>query len=442
MIPWDPRALAVVRCLEEAGHRAVLVGGCVRDSLLSRPPHDYDAATSARPEEILSACRRWRCLDVGIRHGTVTVLADGLPVEVTTFRREGRYSDHRRPDQVAFTHSLEEDLARRDFTVNAMAWGSEGLIDPFGGRADLEQGVVRCVGEPDRRFEEDALRVLRGLRLAAQLSFSLCPDTAAALRRHVPQLSFVAWERISAEWIRLLCAPAAGDVLLAFPEAAVQVLPELGPCVGFDQRNPHHCWDVYTHSVKALEQVAPVPALRLAALLHDAGKPAVFTLDATGTGHFYGHPRVSAELARDALTRLRLDTALRERAVLLVERHHLPVEGGRSWTGRWFSRLGEEAFFQLLELKRADALACAPGEPDGLAHLEQAAEEARALLAQRPCLTLKELAVNGRDALAAGLEGPAIGRALHSLLEQVAEGKLPNRREDLLPLLRQGDSCI
>ena len=312
MIPWDPRALAVVRCLEEAGHRAVLVGGCVRDSLLSRPPHDYDAATSARPEEILSACGRWRCLDVGIRHGTVTVLADGLPVEVTTFRREGRYSDHRRPDQVSFTHSLEEDLARRDFTVNAMAWGSEGLIDPFGGRADLEQGVVRCVGEPDRRFEEDALRVLRGLRLAAQLSFSLCPDTAAALRRHVPQLSFVAWERISAEWIRLLCAPAAGDVLLAFPEAAVQVLPELGPCVGFDQRNPHHCWDVYTHSVKALEQVAPVPALRPAALLHDAGKPAVFTLDETGTGHFYGHPRVSAELARDSLTRLRLDTALRE----------------------------------------------------------------------------------------------------------------------------------
>ena len=432
MIPWDPRALAVVRCLDEAGHRAVLVGGCVRDSLLSRPPHDYDAATSARPEEILSACRRWRCLDVGIRHGTVTVLADGLPVEVTTFRREGRYSDHRRPDQVAFTHSLEEDLARRDFTVNAMAWGSEGLIDPFGGRADLEQGVVRCVGEPDRRFEEDALRVLRGLRLAAQLDFALEEETAAAVRRHLPELSHVAWERVREEFLRLICSPGAGRVLLDFPEMAVQVLPELGPAVGFDQRNFHHLYDVYTHSVRALEGVSPSPALRLAALLHDVGKPSTFTLDESGTGHFYGHDRAGLPLADRALERLRVDRETRERALLLIARHHLPVEDGRRWAGRWARRLGTRALLELLELKGADGAAC--GTPDGgqRALLDRARAQVLALEAEGACLTLRELAVNGHDALAAGLKGPAVGTALNALLDRVAQGELENDRETLL----------
>ena len=211
MTGWDPRALAVLERLERAGFRAVLVGGCVRDRLLGLSSHDYDVAASALPEQVEAACADLPCVETGIRHGTVTVLSGGLPVEVTTFRREGGYSDHRRPDRVEFTQSLEEDLARRDFTVNAVAWERNGRVtDPFGGRADLEQRLVRCVGEPDRRFEEDALRVLRGLRLAAQLGFSLHPDTAAALRRHIPQLSLVAWERIWAEFVRLLCSPGAG----------------------------------------------------------------------------------------------------------------------------------------------------------------------------------------------------------------------------------------
>ena len=435
MVHWDPRALEVLWRLEAAGYRAVLVGGCVRDSLLDIPPHDYDAATSALPQETEIACAGLRCVETGLKHGTVTVLSGGLPVEVTTFRREGAYSDHRHPDRVEFTSDLTEDLARRDFTINAMAWENGGLVDLFGGQADLRNRIVRCVGDPDRRFEEDALRLLRGLRLAAQLNFTLHPDTAAAIRRHAPQLVHVAWERISAEFVRLLCSPGAGQVLLDFPEVITQILPELAPAVGFDQKNPHHIYDVYTHSVKAMEQVPPRPALRLAALLHDVGKPAVFSLDQQGVGHFYGHPKVSAALADRALERLRLDRATRERAVTLVSRHDLPVEPTETWAGRWLSRLGEDIFFDLLELKRGDALACAPRESGGLEALERTEQAARALLSRRPCLTLRDLAVNGRDALAAGLSGPAVGRALNRLLEQVAEGALPNDRALLLEKL-------
>ena len=431
MLPWDPRAIEVLDRLRRAGHRAVLVGGCVRDSLLSAPLHDYDAATSARPEEVMAACAGLHVVETGLKHGTVTVFNDGLPVEVTTFRREGSYSDHRRPDRVDFTPDLAQDLARRDFTINAMAWEAEGIVDLFGGQADLEMGLIRCVGDPDRRFGEDALRILRGLRLAAQLNFSIHPDTAAAIRRHTPELAHVAWERIAAEFVRLLCSPGAGQVLLDFPQVVTQILPELAPAVGFDQRNPHHCYDVYTHSVQAMEGVPPEPVLRLSALLHDVGKPAAFSLDEEGVGHFYGHPKVSAALTDRALTRLRLDRATREEVVALVARHDLPVEVSEAWAGRWLSRLGEETFFRLLALKRGDALACVPRE-EGVEHLVRVDELARELLSRQPCLALKDLAVNGRDALAAGLAGPAVGHALKKLLAQVAEGSLPNERAILL----------
>lgn len=428
---WDPRALEVLDRLEQAGHRAVLVGGCVRDSLLSIPPHDYDAATSALPHQIKEACRELHCLDIGLKHGTITVLSSGIAVEVTTFRRETTYSDHRHPDAVEFTDRLEEDLARRDFTINALAWSAEGITDLFGGRADLDAKVVRCVGDPHRRFEEDALRLLRGLRLAAQLDFTIESNTDSAIRRHAGDLAHVAWERIAAEFLRLICSPGAGRILLEFPEVVAQILPELAPSMGFDQRNPHHVYDVYTHSVKAMETVPPVPALRLAALLHDVGKPESFSLDEHGVGHFYGHPKPGTALADRALERLRLDKSTRTRVVELVERHHLPVEDSERWAGRWLSRLGEDLFFDLLALKRGDALACAGGAAD-LPHLDRAEQLARDLLERQPCLTLKDLAVNGRDALAAGLEGPQIGQALNALLDRVAEGSLPNARAVLL----------
>ena len=435
MLNWDKRALEVLDVLRKNGHRAVLVGGCVRDSLLSIPLHDYDGATSALPEEMKRACAQFHCVETGIKHGTLTVISGGLPVEVTTFRQESGYSDHRRPDRVEFTDSLTADLARRDFTVNAIAWEPEGITDPFGGQEDLKNHLIRCVGDPDQRFEEDALRVIRGLRLAAQLGFDLHPDTAAAIRRHAEDLSLVAWERISAEFLRLICSPGAVQILLDFPEIVTQILPELKPAVGFDQKTWHHIYDIYTHSVKALELVPPVPALRLAALLHDVGKPSVFSTDENGQGHFYNHVPKSVELAGTALTRMKLDKATRSKVLLLIERHHLPVEATNCWVGKWLSRLGQENFFDLLALKRADSGASAyhPGEAERFDAIEALAREH---LAAAPCLTLKDLAVNGRDAVAAGLTGPEIGQRLHSLLEQVAEGSLPNDRETLLPYLK------
>ena len=436
MFDWDSRAVSVLERLEKAGHRAVLVGGCVRDSLLGIPPHDYDAATSALPEEIKAACEDLPCLDIGLKHGTITVLSGGISVETTTFRKETTYSDHRHPDAVEFTSELREDLARRDFTINAMAWERGSIVDPFDGQGDLGAKLVRCVGDPNRRFEEDALRILRGLRLAAQLEFDIHPDTAAAIRRHADDLRHVAQERIWTEFSRLLCSPGAKKILLAFPEVVCRIIPELAPCVGFDQRNFHHRYDVYTHSVVALDNTPPLLPLRLAALLHDAGKPDTFSLDETGTGHFYSHPAVSTALADSALRRLRVSNELRTQALCLIERHDLPVLPERSWVGRWLSRLGEENFFLLLALKRGDRAACADPTPPSPDPLEQAEQLAKDLLDQRACFSLKDLAINGNDCLAVGLKGKEVGDALQFLLERVSCGDLPNERTTLLSTLK------
>ena len=437
MFHWDDRALDVLNRLTAAGHRAVLVGGCVRDSLLGIPPHDYDAATSALPDEIRAACAGLTCLDIGLKHGTITVLSGGIPVETTTFRKETTYSDHRHPDAVEFTNDLTEDLARRDFTVNAIAWESSGIADPFGGQADLKRRLIRCVGDPDRRFEEDALRILRGLRLAAQLEFTIHPDTAAAIRSHAPDLAHVAWERIWAEFSRLLCSPGAQEVLLSFPEVVCQIIPELAPCVGFDQKNFHHRYDVYTHSVMALANTPPLLPVRLAALLHDAGKPETFSLDERGVGHFYGHPKHSVALADTALRRLRLPNDLREQVLTLIERHDLPVEPERKWVGRWLARLGEDTFSLLLHLKRGDRAACADPAPPSPDPFEVAESLALELLEEHACLSLKDLAVDGRDCLSAGLRGKEIGQTLQRLLDAVSEGVIPNERGILLDRIKK-----
>lgn len=437
MFHWDYRALDVLNRLTAAGHRAVLVGGCVRDSLLGIPPHDYDAATSALPDEIRAACAGLTCLDIGLKHGTITVLSGGIPVETTTFRKETTYSDHRHPDAVEFTNDLTEDLARRDFTVNAIAWESSGIADPFGGQADLKRRLIRCVGDPDRRFEEDALRILRGLRLAAQLEFTIHPDTAAAIRSHAPDLAHVAWERIWAEFSRLLCSPGAQEVLLSFPEVVCQIIPEFAPCVGFDQKNFHHRYDVYTHSVMALANTPPLLPVRLAALLHDAGKPKTFSLDERGVGHFYGHPKHSVALADTALRRLRLPNDLREQVLTLIERHDLPVEPERKWVGRWLARLGEDTFSLLLHLKRGDRAACADPAPPSPDPFEVAESLALELLEEHACLSLKDLAVDGRDCLSAGLRGKEIGQTLQRLLDAVSEGVIPNERSILLDRIKK-----
>ena len=432
-MPAIPEAVReILETLEAAGHEAWCVGGCVRDALLGRAPEDWDVTSSALPEETMALFGS-RAVPTGLKHGTVTVRAADRPVEVTTYRVDGAYRDHRRPERVTFTRSLEEDLGRRDFTVNAMALNLRGeLRDPFGGRRDLAAGVLRCVGDPDRRFREDALRILRGMRFAAELELELEPSTAEALLQSRALLEDVAPERIQAELKKLLRGPRAAAVLRACPQVVGVFWPEILPMVGFDQRNIHHCHDVWEHSLRALEAVPGDPALRCAALLHDVGKPSSFTLDENGTGHFYGHAAVSCELAEGMLRRLKFPNAFRERVVRLIRWHDRDIPRTDRGVGRALRLLGEEELRLLLALKRADNLAQAPAYRDRQAEIDKGEAILDRLLAEEACFSLRQLAVNGHDLLALGLRGVAVGRTLETLLNKVADGELPNERAALL----------
>lgn len=427
----------ILRTLEAAGHEAWCVGGCVRDALSGRTPEDWDVTTSALPEETLAMFAP-RSEPTGLKHGTVTIKTEEGPVEVTTFRIDGTYHDHRRPDSVTFTASLEEDLARRDFTVNAMALNLRGeLRDPFGGRTDLKYGDLRCVGNPDRRFQEDALRILRGMRFSAVLGLDEDGETEQAMDRNRELLRDIAPERIQAELMKLLCGQYAKEALDNHPYVIGVFWPEVLPMLHFDQRNIHHCYDVWNHSTVALANTPPVPELRCAAFLHDIGKPSVFTLDENGVGHFYGHAKASVALADAMLRRLKCPNEFRERVVRLVEWHDRDIPRTDKGLRRALRLLGEEDLRLLLSLKRADNLAQAPAYRGRQAEIRKAEEILDKLLAEDACFSLKKLAVRGGDLLALGLAGPEIGMALDMLLSRVVDGELPNRREVLLEEVRK-----
>ena len=416
--------------LESAGHQAWCVGGCVRDLRLGRTPVDWDVTSSALPEETMALFGE-RAVPTGLKHGTVTVRTEDQPVEVTTFRKDGAYRDHRRPETVTFTDSLEEDLRRRDFTVNAMALDLRGTFrDPFGGLGDLERGILRCVGEPERRFHEDALRILRGLRFSACLGFVLEEKTASAIREKKELLRDITPERVWAELSRLLTGRWADEVLRAYPEVVGVFWPELLPMIGFDQRTRHHCYDVWEHTLHALAAVEPDVVLRCTMLLHDVGKPEMFTLDDRGHGHFKGHPARSAALTEDMLRRLRVDNATRETVVRLVEWHDRNIPRTDQGLRRALRDLGEADLRRLLAVKRADNQAQA--HQDLLGEIDKAEAILDRLLAEGACVSLGQLAVRGGDLTALGLRGPAIGRMLDLLLDRVVDGDVPNEREILL----------
>ena len=429
-------AAEVLAALEAAGHEAWCVGGCVRDSLLGRTPQDWDVTTSARPEAVMDIFAD-RAVPTGLAHGTVTVKTGGGPVEVTTFRRDGTYRDHRRPQTVTFTDSLEEDLCRRDFTINAMALDLRGdLADPLGGRADLAAGVLRCVGEPDQRFREDALRILRGVRFAAALGFTLEPETDRSLRANRSLLSEIAPERIWSELCGLLVASGAEAALRAYPEVIGVFWPEILEMVGFPQRNRHHCYDVWEHTLHALGAVPSELILRLTMLLHDIGKPSCCTLDENGCGHFRGHPARSAAMAENMLRRLRADNDTRETVTRLVFWHDRNIPRTRPGVARALRQLGETDLRRLFLIKRADNLAQDPAYRSMQAEIDKAERILNQLLAEKSCVSLEQLAVRGGDLLALGFVGPAVGRTLKVLLDQVVEEQLPNERTILLEYAR------
>ncbi|MBR5888528.1 MAG: CCA tRNA nucleotidyltransferase [Akkermansia sp.] len=447
MILIPSHALTVVERLERYGYEAYVVGGCVRDSLLGRNPKDWDVCTNALPEEVLRVFKRFHVIKTGLQHGTVTVMVDKQPVEVTTFRIDGAYTDNRHPDSVNFVSRVEEDLARRDFTINAMAYNpTRGLVDAFDGQADLKAGVIRCVGEPDARFNEDGLRILRALRFAARYNFGIETETAFSIHRNRHLLENVSVERIFTELKGILIGEGVLGMMQAFPDVFAVIIPELAPTIGFEQHNPHHCYDVWTHTAHAVQAAPADEVIRLALLLHDIAKPATFTRGEDGKGHFYGHGTKGAELARSIMRHLKSDIATLDKVVTLVREHDNTLPTTAPGMRRCIGRLGLEPLQHLLAIKQADMDAQSTHErPKKQAVLREARLLLEDVLEGTPAYSVGDLALAGRDLIAMGLKpGPAMGSILKTLLAEVQDEMLSNTREALEPraieLIKQSQS--
>lgn len=424
--------LGCLERLEKAGFRAWAVGGCVRDACLGKTPHDFDLCTDALPEQIQAAFPDRELVLAGVKHGTVGVVTPEGVVEITTLRTEGDYRDGRHPQWVKFVPELREDLLRRDFTINAMAWNPrEGLQDPFGGREDLETGILRAVGDPEQRFREDVLRILRGVRFAVRFNLTVEENTLAAMETLAPLMEGLSRERVFAELCALLPG-ITGPELIRFAPVITEVVPELKPMVGFDQHSPHHAYDLYTHTAHVVGAVPGDLTLRWAALLHDVGKITTFTLDETGRGHFYGHAQASAEAADTILRRLKAPTALREGAAVLIRHHMTRLEEDKRLLKRRVRILGWETVEELLQLQEADMGSKGTGEEQDFDQFRRIRALLGEIRAENACLRLQDLAVNGKDMMALGLRGPDIGKTLNALLDAVLEERVPNDREALL----------
>ena len=423
---------ACMNRLEEAGFAAYVVGGCVRDACLGLTPADYDMCTAALPEQTEAIFADHRLVLAGKKHGTVGVVTEDGVIEITTFRTEGDYLDNRHPEWVAFVPDIEQDLARRDFTVNAMAYSpTRGYADPFGGRNDLKTKTLRAVGEPEKRFQEDSLRILRGVRFAVRYGLTPEKQTLDAMisMRHL--MDNLARERVFEELCKLFPLVSADD-LLRFASVLAAAIPELESCIGFEQHNPHHLHDVYGHTVQVVAAVPNDLILRWAALLHDIGKPSTFTRDEQGRGHFYGHAKESAALADAILRRLKAPTALREQVVLLVAQHMTPLTPDRKLLRRRLSALGTDTLQRLLVLQEADWDGKGTDEVRENGDFSEIRQILSDLEAEAACLSLKDLAINGHDLMALGITGPAIGKTLNRLLSQVLDEQLPNEKNMLL----------
>lgn len=432
-----PYVKAVVDSLEDKGFQAYLVGGCVRDFVSGINPHDYDITTNALPEEMKDCFRELYCIDTGIKHGTVTVVSEGKPVEVTTFRVDGEYRDSRRPESVSFTTELREDLARRDFTVNAMAYsGKTGIVDLFGGEKDLKDGILRAVGNPKKRFKEDALRIMRALRFSSCKGFEIEKETEKALISCSDGLLNISAERIFEELLKLLTGENCLRVLLKYPEVLGVFIPEIIPMVGFSQHSRYHRYDVWKHTAHAVAAAPYDIIVRLAMLLHDVGKPPKFFMDVKGAGHFYGHEELSSGMAGRILIRLKSDRKTRDKVCFIIKNHHLKVEDSDKSVKRALSKVGAEAFFQIMEVQKADDSAKAEFCKKRLPEIDGIIRRARTIIGKGECLSVKGLEINGNDLLERGFKGKEIGEELERLLGLVVEGKLPNEKNSLLKALK------
>ena len=434
-------ALAALDALEQAGHEAWFVGGCVRDALMGRPVNDYDIATSATWEQTEQAvlAAGLTAHRTGVKHGTLTAVADGQAIEITTYRADGEYSDGRHPDQVKFVTSIEEDLARRDFTVNALAYHPErGILDCWGGLRDLEDRTIRTVGDAEQRFFEDGLRVLRGCRFASQLGFSIDETTLAAMKKSKTMLFRVANERIVAELDKMLMGDFVHDALMDTIDVLVIIMPELAACKGFEQHTPYHIYDVWEHIAWVVQHAPKTRIARWAALLHDIGKPGAFYME-NGRGHFLGHPMLSVTLGGQILDRLGMSSAFKDKVLKVVRLHDYQIAATTRSVKRALNWLdGDvELFRTLCDIKVADALSQSDLSEKRLTLARELPAVLDEVIASQDAFTVAQLAVNGHDVMALGIPaGPEVGALLSRALEEVIDDRLPNEREALLAFLK------
>ncbi|MBQ2581581.1 MAG: CCA tRNA nucleotidyltransferase [Ruminococcus sp.] len=425
--------------LHAQGFKAYIVGGCVRDAVLGKTPNDYDICTDCTPDVMKKVFSGFTTIETGIKHGTLTVLIDRQPLEITTFRSDGTYTDHRKPDSVKFEKELSEDLKRRDFTVNALCCNDdEGVVDMFGGLDDIKNKVIKCVGKPQERFDEDALRILRALRFSSVLDFEIEPATSQAIHEQKELLRAISAERIAAELKKLLCGRDPARILLEYRDVFAVIIPQLAPCFDFAQNNPHHCYDVYTHICNSVNNIEPDWVLRLAMLLHDVGKPLVHTVDENGIDHFKTHQLRSAEIAREVTGALKLDNKSRSRIYSLVLEHDNRIPAIKRSVRRFLSKYDEEFFADYIRVRRADTLAQSRYfRREKLEELDEIEKIAHQICEEALCLHISDLAVNGNDLKELGLSNKQIGEGLKLLLEEVIEERAVNDRESLLAYLKE-----
>ena len=436
-LPLYQAACTALTTLEEAGYEGYLVGGFVRDALLGRSIHDADLACNVPYDTLLALFREkgFTAIPTGEKHGTATVLIDDFPLEITRYRTDGDYLDHRHPESVHFVETIEQDLARRDFTINAMAYNPRtGVIDPFDGQSDLAQKTIRCVGSSDARFNEDALRILRALRFASQLGFSLESETARAVHEHVKDLSEISVERLFKEFTSLLCGKNPYPLLMEYHDVVFQLIPELSASWEFDQHTPYHIYTVYDHIAHCVQAIDNTPLDRWVALLHDVGKPAAWAPDEKGQGHFPGHAKISKICAREIARRFKMPRAFAEDMALLVGRHDDIVEETPRAVKRMLRKLQErpDLFLHLCAMKRADTLSQAPrcaGRLEMVANLERILDE---VLEENAAFSLRDLAVSGKDLVSAGYApGPEFRVTLEAALEAVINEQIKNDAEEI-----------
>lgn len=428
-------AQVVADKLTKEGYDAFFVGGCVRDWIMERTPHDFDITTNASPDEMKEVFKDFKTILTGEKHGTVTVVSEGENIEVTTYRVDGEYKDSRHPETISFTKNVTEDLARRDFTMNAICYNKD-FVDPYGGRGDIEKRIIRTVGVADERFGEDALRIMRALRFAACLGFEIEEETKRSIHKNARLLKNISVERIYVEFSKLIMGEYCERVLLEYYDVIGVFAPCILPCVGFDQKNRYHIYDVYTHMVKAVSYAPYDLKIRLAMFFHDVGKPECFTIDEKG-GHFKGHSEKSRDKAKEVLDFLKVDNDTKNTVLDLVKYHQREIIAEKKYVKRFLTGFSFEFFDMLLEVMRADTLAHSSLAEGNLKDIEKLRELKEEIIKEGECVSLKTLAVNGKDIIALGItDGRRIGEILKMLLEKVIDGEVENEKEKLIEKIK------